>query len=417
MAEIDDDEICEQAFSDYAEPRISYGMPYAEACRKHADLDYKATKIYIIASRSLADGSPALKILEEALQGRVAGIRVGMSQHTLMSECLEIMKEVHDKDADLIVTLGGGSISDASKIIAYALANNVESKAQLLELPHAIGPKLGLGGNTNPSKIPIIAISTTLSGAEYIPFAGVTDEADDVKYQFTGNSKGPAVIILSETLALTVPVRTWLASGVRAVDHCVEALCTLKRPEKGWEEAEAAAIEGVRCLVPSLLRTKKDASNAESRRLAQLGVKHSLVPLKNRVFKGASHAIGHFLGPMGVAHGETSCILMSATHKYNAEVNLQEQKAVCKVLWDIPDAKEVFLQYGLSDEDITDLGDLLDAFVKELGLPRSLSEVGVTGLEKLATLAQKSLKDPYARTNPIPLTTPEQVMEILQLCK
>ena len=164
-------------------------------------------------------------------------------------------------------------------------------------MPYAIGPKLGLGGSTKPASIPIIAVATTLSGAEYVPFAGVTDDSNGVKYQFTGNCKGPALIILSETLALTVPVRTWLASGVRAVDHCIEALCTLKRPEKGWREAEAAAIEGIQCLVPSLLATAKDPSDAKSRRLAQLGVKPSLVPLKNRVFKGASHAIGHFLGP------------------------------------------------------------------------------------------------------------------------
>lgn len=160
-----------------------------------------------------------------------------------------------------------------------------------------MGPKLGLGGRTNLPTIPIIAIATTLSGGEYVPFAGVTDDENGVKYQFTGNCKGPALIILSEKLALTVPAGIWLASGVRAIDHCIEALCTLKRPEKGWEEAEAAAIEGLRCLVPSLLATRNDVSDANCRRLAQLGVKHSLVPLKNRVFKGASHAIGHFLGP------------------------------------------------------------------------------------------------------------------------
>ena len=166
-----------------------------------------------------------------------------------------------------------------------------------MELPYVIGTNRRIGGNTKPPSIPIIAIVTTLSGGEYSPYAGVTNNEDGVKYQFTGNCKGPALIILSETLALTVPVRLWLASGVRAVDHCIEGLCTLQRPEKGWEEAEAAAIQGIRYLIPSLLATRHDPSDAQSRRLAQLGVKYSLVLLKNRVYKGASHAIGHFLGP------------------------------------------------------------------------------------------------------------------------
>jgi alcohol dehydrogenase class IV len=168
------------------------------------------------------------------------------------------------------------------------------TKDQLLSLPHSMGAD---PGNTKPPLIPIIAIPTSLSGGEYIPFAGVTDDEDGTKYQFMGHIKGPALIILSGELATTTPVQTWLASGVRAVDHCIEALCTLRRPEKGWEEAEEAAIKGLQCMMPSLLRTKINPLDIMSRHTTQLGVKYSLVPLKNRVFKGASHAIGHFLGP------------------------------------------------------------------------------------------------------------------------
>ena len=112
-------ETCEPAFPNQPEPRVSYGMTYAEACRNHVEADYNASRIYIIASRSLTLGDSPLKTLEAALGDRVAGVRVGMSQHTLMSECLDIMADVRDKDVDLIVTLGGGTITDAAKIIAY----------------------------------------------------------------------------------------------------------------------------------------------------------------------------------------------------------------------------------------------------------------------------------------------------------
>ena len=123
-------ETCEQAFPDQREPRVSYGMPYADACRIHAESDYNASRIYIIASRSVALGGSALKTLEAALEGRVAGVRVGMSQHTLMSECLEIMADVRNKNVDLIVTLGGGTITDASKIIAYVLLGFLDTVFQ-----------------------------------------------------------------------------------------------------------------------------------------------------------------------------------------------------------------------------------------------------------------------------------------------
>lgn len=277
-------------------------------------------------------------------------------------------------------------------------------------------------GETKPPRIPIITIPTNLAGGEYIPFAGVTDDGDGTKYQIMGPIKGPALIILSGELAITTPVQTWLASGVRSVDHCVEALCTLRRPKTGWEEAEEVSIKGLQCLVPSLLKTKANPADVSSRHIAQLGVKYSLVPLKNHVFKGASHAIGHFLGPskiealerckflltqllVGVGHGETSCIMMTPTQKYNAKVNSQEQAAVQKVLWGIPEARSLFLSKGLSKEG-NDLGDLLDTFVRKLSLLHSLTEVGVIGKDKLELLAKNTLKDVYARTNPIPLETP-----------
>ena len=107
---------------------------------------------------------------------------------------------------------------------------------------------------------------------------------------------------------------------------------------------------------------------------------------------------------------------MTPTHKYNNKVNANEQAAVRKILWGIKESREVFEARGLGKET-ADLGDLLDAFVRELGLPRSLTEVGVTGRDKLETLAKNTLKDPYAKTNPIPLKTPDQVMEILEMCK
>lgn len=317
----------------------------------------------------------------------------------------------------------------------------METKSQLLALPHAMGAD---PGDTKPSRIPIIAIPTSISGGEYIPFAGVTDEEDQTKYQFTGRCPGPALIILSGELAKDTPVRTWLASGVRSIDHCIEALCTLRRPEKGWKEAEEASIKCLQGLIPSLLKTKAEPSNIEARHNAQLVIRYSLVPLKNRVFKGASHAIGHFLGPskkrairtapflpfnslsffplakyafiVNVSHGETSCILMTATHKYNAAANPAEQASVRRILWTIDASRDLFLARNLR-QDTADLGDLLDVYVRELGLPRSLGEVGVMGREKLERLAANTLKDPYARTNPIPLIAPEQVLRILEMCK
>ena len=49
---------------------------------------------------------------------KAVGTRHGMTPHTLWSEVLEIVQDAKDVEADLLVTLGAGSLTDAAKIIA-----------------------------------------------------------------------------------------------------------------------------------------------------------------------------------------------------------------------------------------------------------------------------------------------------------
>lgn len=61
-----------------------------------------------------------------------------------------------------------------------------------------------------------------------------------------------------------------------------------------------------------------------------------------------------------------------------------------------------------------DLGDILDAVIRELGMPRTLKEVGI-GRDKLDLLADNSLRDHWIKTNAQPITEKSQVMEILEM--
>ena len=112
-------EILEKAFPDSDRPLLSYGLPHHEACRKHVDETFKASRVYIICSRTLAKTTTALADLQHALAPKVVGLRVGMSAPTLLQECLEVMQDVRRVKADIIVTIGGGSLTDAGKIVTY----------------------------------------------------------------------------------------------------------------------------------------------------------------------------------------------------------------------------------------------------------------------------------------------------------
>lgn len=61
-----------------------------------------------------------------------------------------------------------------------------------------------------------------------------------------------------------------------------------------------------------------------------------------------------------------------------------------------------------------DLGDVLDALIRSLGLSRTLEEVGV-GRNKFKSIAEDCLQDSWVKSNPLPLTKSDQVLEIFQM--
>ena len=106
------------AFPDREYPKISYGTSFPEACRKHVDSTFQASRVYIISSASLAKNTETLISLQLALGTKVVGTRIGMKPHTQWSDILQIVKEARDVQADLLVTLGAGSLTDGAKVVA-----------------------------------------------------------------------------------------------------------------------------------------------------------------------------------------------------------------------------------------------------------------------------------------------------------
>jgi alcohol dehydrogenase class IV len=70
-------------------------------------------------------------------------------------------------------------------------------------------------------------------------------------------------------------------------------------------------------------------------------------------------------------------------------------------------------KWGLKKET-ADAGDVVGAVISELGMPRTLKDVGV-GREKLDALANSSMKDRWLQTNAVPLIEKKQVLEILEM--
>lgn len=239
----------------------------------------------------------------------------------------------------------------------------------------------------------MINIPTSLSGGEYSPFAGATDKRTNHKVAFAHPAMGADLIVLDPALSVSTPERIWLSTGIRAVDHCVEGLCSLD-PHAG-EESDKGFREGLKLLVPNLLITKKNWEAEGPRLKEMLGVVEAMKGLEKGVPMGGSHGIGHQLGPLGVGHGETSCIMLPPILKYNylhgdEKVKKLQQK-VLDVLWGEQAVAEVLMKDGLKRET-ADAGDVVGTVISELGMPRNLRDVGVEP-SQLDALADNCLKE------------------------
>lgn len=392
-------------------PFVSDDHSFQETCRQRIEV-LGASKVFIICSGSLAKDTWCLQDLENALDGKIAKIRIGMKPHTLMSEVMEIIGDATRADVDLIITLGGGKLIDAAKAVALALGNDVITEFDLMALSQTFNRNVP----ARPPKCPIFCILTTLSGSEHIPYAGVTRESDLKKF-ILYNPRTPELVIMEINLVLTTPQNIWIQSAVPALDYCVESYCSTSANDEVLE----VYVKALQCLILALLICKADPSNAKAREecLLSLPMAMPLPHMQMGFHLGASHGIGRQLGPLGVGHGETSCILLPAVCKWNAKQNplvAERQASLREALWDIYAVRRIFEAWGLGENEGTaDLGDLIDALVRELGMPRRLEEVGI-GRDRFQALAINALDDECTQTNPVRIDRVDQILEILDMC-
>jgi alcohol dehydrogenase class IV len=91
----------------------------------------------------------------------------------------------------------------------------------------------------------------------------------------------------------------------------------------------------------------------------------------------------------------------------------RRQGMVKDILWSEPEVASTLKAAGMSDRS-HDLGEILDAIIRGLGLPRTLGELKVSS-ELIRALSKRALDDFWAPTNPVPLLEAGQVQEILEV--
>jgi maleylacetate reductase len=377
--------------------RVVYGRPAGIALRAEAER-LGAKKVFITTSKSVAQSALLASVIDD-LGELHAGTYAGITAHSPRPCVVEGAAMARAAGADLIVAVGGGSVIDATKTILIALWQNVTTVDDL-DAYRAGKPKEGAAPPSEAIRPPadairMIAVPTTLSAAEFNAFAGISDPRKGIKESFGHRLIVPRVIVLDPAATLATPMDLMLSTGLKAVDHAVERLCS----QQAHPFVLGTATEALKLLARALPAHKANPDDMATRLDLQFGMWLSIGAGTSGVGVGASHGIGHVLGAAcHVPHGHTSCVMLPSVLRWNLPVNAERQKRVGEAFGK-PDAAA---------------GDLVEGLVKSLGLPGRLSEVGV-GKDRFREIAEKSMHDRAVLNNPRPIKGPEQVMEILEL--
>lgn len=376
-----------------AQDRIIYGEPAAKSVAQLAE-SMGAKRVFLVASGALSKNTDEIDKIRTALGERYCGLFDECVKHVPRTSVLTAAEAVRQAKPDLIVTIGGGTPIDTVKVLLICLAEDIQTEEQLGEYRIRV---LEDGSRYTPPvrKPPFrqVVIPTTLSGAEFSQLAGCSDPARQVKDLFAGREIGAQSVILDPRITVHTPEWLWISTGIRAIDHAVETVCS-RKPNP---YTDANCLYGLRMLANSLKRTLSSPSDLEARLQSQLGVWLCSTGL-GRVEWGASHGIGHQLGAVaGVAHGHTSCVMLPSVLRYNEATNADRQALISEALGQ-PDAKA---------------SDLLESLIQDLGMPTRLRDVGVNP-EQFQAIAAGGMQNMMVRSNPRPITSPDDIISILK---
>ena len=369
---------------------VVFGVAAATAIPAQLDR-LGATRAFLMVSGTLNRETDEIEKIRKALGPRCIGTFDTMPPHTPREAVIAATEQARAANADIIVTVGGGSITDGAKAVQICLANHISSVDGI----EAVRTRKGKAPAMKAPTVRQISVPTTIAGGEFSAAAGVTNQRIHVKEMLRHELTIPRAVILDPAITVHTPLWLWLSTGIRAVDHCVEALCSLE----AHPYADASALKGLSMLTQGLPRVKANPDDLDARMDCQLGTWLSMGPLAAGVPMGASHGIGYVLGAaFDVPHGYTSCVMLPSVMRWNKPANAERQALVS----------------GAMGHPGEDAADVLDGFIRGLGMPRSLQDVRV-GPEHFDAIAAQAMGTPWVPRNPRKIDGPAQVREILVL--
>lgn len=292
-------------------------------------------------------------------------------------DCVEAAVALYKQSgASSIVALGGGSPMDVSKAVGVlaTFGGKATDYEGLHKVPGAI--------------VPIIAIPTTAgTGSEVTASAVITDESRNYKFSIISYEILPKYALLDPELIMTVPASVAAACGVDALIHALEAYISVFASPYTDAMAEKA-MELIGANIRRYVANRSDVDAASAMMLGSTFAGMSFAWAKLGNVHAMSHPVSAYFH---VAHGVANAVLLPTVIEYNALADHGRYEKIYNYIREEKLPAVNFKPQMLIDE--------IKKLNKDLGIPSSLSEVGVTE-DKIEAMAIDAMKAANVKANP-----------------
>lgn len=288
---------------------------------------------------------------------------------------LALLKE---NQCDCVISLGGGSPHDCAKGIALVASNGGK-----------IADYEGVDRSAKP-QLPLISINTTAGTAsEMTRFCIITDTARHIKMAIVDKNVTPILSVNDSELMIGMPKGLTAATGMDALTHAVEAYVSIAANPI----TDACALKAVTMISESLRKVVDNGGDAQARE--NMAYAQFLAGMAfNNASLGYVHAMAHQLGGFyNLPHGVCNAVLLPHVQAYNIQ-------AAAGRLKDIAQAMGVDVSAMSDEQGAKACIEEIRKMAKDVGIPAGLKELGVKE-EDFKTLAENTLKDACAITNPV----------------
>lgn len=290
---------------------------------------------------------------------------------------LACLARLRAENCDGLIAVGGGSPIDLAKGVAL-LASHPEPLSQYAVIDGGLA-------RITPAVLPVIAVPTTAGTGSEVGRAALITLKDGRKLGFISPHLIPKAAICDPALTLGLPPMLTAATGMDAITHCIE---TYLSPRNN-PPAEAIALDGLARGYANIRKAVARGSDISARTEMLMAALEGGLTFQKGL--GGVHSMSHALGGLKsprLHHGTLNAVLLPHLLRFNASHAAKKYERLRQVM-DIA-----------SNADLADTIEKLNA---DLGLPRSLAQMGVSA-DLIPDLSEKALHDHSTATNARPCT-------------